>query len=463
MNQIDRTIRRPLAALAMVCFLMFFTGCGLFEPTGGAALSTPDAAHSATPGDTATPQPPSPAPTNRYSSTAEPSGEQAEEANGAGAYTITADTNESQKTYYSTQPDENALRVENGAVAGVDGARVEKMEGDSTSLENTVIYGLNAALLVRANAQLLLTNSEIFSAALGAGGVFAYGGTLQIQGGSIRAVGDSSYAVSAASGGVISLYEINLSTLGEMSPAVRAAAEGAVIIEGGITTSNGASSPVLSAAGSIDVKNATLRANHSEIAAINGGSVMLTDCAVTGRMGDVFSADVLIKPYAVALYRDANPGGQTSSFSMTRGALTALTGDLFYATNTTANIYLEGVALSIADGRALLRVSGNDGSRGWGEAGNNGADCTLIVQDQVLLGDIVVDAFSTVSVTLRGESTYTGTVNEAGTARAAEVTLEDGATWTLTGNAYLTSFTGRVSDIETNGYAVYVNGALLTN
>ena len=44
----------------------------------------------------------------------------------------------------------------------------------------------------------------------------------------------------------------------------------------------------------------------------------------------------------------------------------------------------------------------------------------------------------------------------------ATVTLEDEATWTLTDNAYLTAFTGRVGSIITNGFTVFVNGVALT-
>ncbi|MPM37834.1 hypothetical protein SDC9_84453 [bioreactor metagenome] len=103
-------------------------------------------------------------------------------------------------------------------------------------------------------------------------------------------------------------------------------------------------------------------------------------------------------------------------------------------------------------------MSGNDGSLGWGKAGRNGATCTLSANDQTLSGDIVVDEQSAVSLLLKGDSSYTGTVNTANTAKAAKVTLEDGSTWTLTGNAYLTAFSGRVSSIVTNGFTVYVDG-----
>jgi hypothetical protein len=68
-----------------------------------------------------------------------------------------------------------------------------------------------------------------------------------------------------------------------------------------------------------------------------------------------------------------------------------------------------------------------------------------------------------VAVTLKGDSTYTGTINTANTALAAKMTLEDGSIWTLTGNAYLTAFSGRVSSIVTNGFTVFVNGAVLAS
>ena len=74
----------------------------------------------------------------------------------------------------------------------------------------------------------------------------------------------------------------------------------------------------------------------------------------------------------------------------------------------------------------------------------------------------MVDELSSVSLILKGDSNYSGTVNTANTAKAAKVTLEDGAIWTLTGNAYLTAFSGRVSSIVTNDFTVFVNGKALT-
>ena len=457
-----QTLRRALAALLTLLCLAFAAGCTLFDPVVTVGTPSPAPVLSATPGETTRSVTPKAKPSDTPQSEPQISPDATpNEANGAGAYTIAADVSESKKTYYSEQADENALRVENGAIAGVDGASVEKRAGDASSLENTLQYGLNAAALARANAQLLLVNSEVLAGALGAGGVFAYGGRVQLQNSTVRATGASAYAIAAAGGGTVSAKETNLSTQGTASPAIVAAADGVVFLEGGVAVTGGEDAAVVDAAGKVTISGATLRANDAEAIAVNGGSVSLTDCAVSGRMSNA-AAGTQSAPYCVALYREHEFSNALSSFSMTRGVLSAMRGDLFYVTNTDASIYLEGVALSLGTGRALLHASGNDGSRGWGEAGKNGANCTLIAKDQILSGDIIVDERSSVSLTLRGGSAYTGAVNAANTG-SAKVTLEDGATWTLTGNAYLTTFTGRISGIIANGFNVFVNGVALIN
>lgn len=462
MKQQTKTLRRGFVMLVALLMLASFAGCSLTDPVIHVGTPSPSATEPSQPTETAAQQTPTVAPSATPDTTALPSATP-EEANGAGAYTITADTNESQKTYYSEKADENALRVENSAQVSIDGAQVQKRTGDASSLDNTMTYGLNAALLVHAGAQIDLINADILSTPLGAGGAFVYGGTLRLQNSTIRSTGASSISLGAGEDGSVTAQEVNLSSAGNLSPAIYAASGADVSVTGGMITTGGQQSPAVSASGSVTISCATLRANSAAAIAVNGGSVSLTDSAVSGRMSDLILADVLISPYCVALYRDRNAGSKQSAFSMKRGALTAFAGDLFYVPNTSATIDLEGVALTPAEGKALLWVSGNDGTRGWGEAGSNGADCTLTATDQTLTGDVVVDEHSSVTLVLRSDSTYSGTVNTANTARAAKVTLENGSTWSLTGNAYLTAFSGRVSSITTNGFAVYVNGTLLTN
>jgi hypothetical protein len=50
-------------------------------------------------------------------------------------------------------------------------------------------------------------------------------------------------------------------------------------------------------------------------------------------------------------------------------------------------------------------------------------------------------------------STEVGTVS---------VTLDDTSTWTLTGDSYITEFSGNAENVISNGYTLYVNGTALT-
>lgn len=459
----QRPYRKKTALVATAALMaLLLSGCGVVDSIVQLDSSSSQASESATAEHAATPATPQTKPKRSPKPTATLSAAEPTVAVGSGAYTIAASTSESQKTYYSELTDENALRVENAVTATLDNASIEKRSGDASSIADTVDRGLNAAVLVREGATLSLINSDMISSPLGAGGAFTQGGTIHLNGGYIRVSGDSSFGLGATAGGSVLTQETNVATQGENSPAIRTADEGNVSLDGGIVTTGGTNSPLMDASGIIIAKNATLRASVSAACLVNAGaSVALTDCAVSGRMGDVFSSDALISPYCVALYRSGENTEQKSVFSMMRGALTAQKGDLFYVTNTNATIYLEGVALSHGEDNLLLRVSGNDGSLGWGEAGSNGADCTLTANGQTLTGDIVVDELSSVSLLLKGDSNYTGTINAANTAKVAKVTLEDGCTWTLTGNTYLTAFSGRVSAIVTNGFTVYVNGQVL--
>ena len=123
----------------------------------------------------------------------------------------------------------------------------------------------------------------------------------------------------------------------------------------------------------------------------------------------------------------------------------------------TATIALTGVELSPANG-ILLRASVNDGSRGWGAAGANGAVVTMTADAQSLRGTILVDEISSLDLTLTGNSSFEGTVNPDGAAGRVSVKLEAGCSWTLTGDAYVSSFEGDLSAVDANGFHLYVSG-----
>lgn len=150
-----------------------------------------------------------------------------------------------------------------------------------------------------------------------------------------------------------------------------------------------------------------------------------------------------------------------STFNMKQGTLINNNGDLIYVTNTTSDITLENVNIvnNDSDGR-LLAVLGNDASHGWGTVGSNGGNVTFTAKDQKLDGKIEVDTVSTLKLTLSGSTEFNGTINivdnaENGTAvdNNAEVTVEEGATWNLSGDVKISKLTNN-GKINFNGYKI---------
>ena len=196
---------------------------------------------------------------------------------------------------------------------------------------------------------------------------------------------------------------------------------------------------------------------------ISDSTITLENCTVTGNMSDTQGASSDENVHNVMIYQsmsgDADVG--TSTFSMTGGSLTGRNGDLFYVTNTHCVLTLSGVTLRNEDADAyLLRIVGNSASHGWGAAGANGAQVEFTADAQTLEGDIVVDTISTLDLTLKNGSSFTGTVNiienaEGGAAVSdnAVVTIESGCTWTLTGDCVITSLVNN-GTIDFNGYTI---------
>jgi hypothetical protein len=132
---------------------------------------------------------------------------------------------------------------------------------------------------------------------------------------------------------------------------------------------------------------------------------------------------------------------------------------MLYVTNTDCTIDLSNVDLNLADNTNLLVVAGNDASRGWGMVGSNGGVCTFTASDQTLTGDIKVDSISKLTMNISDSSNYKGSINSDGTeASALSVTLDSSSTWTLTSDSYVTEFNGSLSNVNTNGHTLYVNG-----
>ncbi len=388
-------------------------------------------------------------------------GGQGGQTTGTSANTLTG--SETSGSFTASGTDENALLAA-GVSASLGQITVEKT-GDCTNTENSDFYGVNAGVLARDGASLTLDGGTVTTDAKGGNALFCYGEgtTLTARDLVIRTSQSNSGGIETAGGGTTVAENLDIETQGASAAAIRSdRGGGTVTVTGGSYVTHGTGSPAIYSTADITVSSATLNATASEALVIEGkNSITLENCDASGAMTGTYR-DGAENLQGVMIYQsmsgDANVG--KGSLTVTGGSLKTEAGDLFYVTNTTAEINLKGVALTLADG-ALLRVAGNDGSRGWGAQGANGGRVTLTAEDQALEGEIVVDEISSLRMTLSGSSAFTGTVNSEGEAGTVSLALKDNATWTLTGDAYLSSFQGDAAQIQTNGHHVYVAGTLL--
>ena len=396
-----------------------------------------------------------------------------------GAAEITSADSRSGETYASTTADESALLISTSDAVTITDPSVTK-SGDSDGGDNCSFYGLNAAVLVKDGAKAEITGGTVTSDAKGANGVFCYGGnggrngavgdgtTLTIRDVTIVTTGDGSGGIMTTGGGTTYAYDLTVTTSGRSSAAIRTdRGGGTVTVDGGTYTTSGLGSPAIYSTAAVTVSNAVLTSNLSEGVCIEGkNSITLNNCDLTAnntqRNGHATFLDSIMIYQSMS--GDADSG--TSSFTMTGGSLTSKSGHVFHVTNTNAVITLSGVRITNEDPENVLLSVCDDG---WSGAGNTAA---LKAVGQVLTGAVKVGSNSTLTLELTEGSSFEGFIdgritNAKGETVSAEagtvsLTLDAASTWTLTGDSYLSSFTGDPANITSNGYTVYVNGTALT-
>ncbi len=354
-------------------------------------------------------------------------------------------------TYTAEAADESVMEASGSTEATVTGSILQKLSGDATSANDSSFEGVNAAVRVYGNAVVNLADCLIEADAENATGVFAYdGGVIYIEDCTVNVTGGGAGGVQVAGGGT--LYGTNLTVTTASKAAIRSDRGGGIlVIDGGTYTSNGTGGcPSIYSTADITVSNAELVSNNSRAVIIEGkNSVTLYNCTLTGNDQSTKSGSVKAN---VLLYQSASGDASvgTSVFSMTGGSMTSCSGAMFYCTNTASVINLKDAELILSEDGSLLIVS--EGR--WGNDGSNGGDCTLNAEDQELNGTITVDSISSLDLNMTA-STFTGSIDGDG---EVNVTMDADSTWTLTGDSYITSFDGDLSQVDTNGYTLYING-----
>ena len=238
-----------------------------------------------------------------------------------------------------------------------------------------------------------------------------------------------------------------------------------MVVDGGTYTSNGIGSPAIYSTADISVNNATLTANGSEAICIEGlNSIHLFDSDLTGNMSDNEQNDCT---WNVILYQSMSGDSEVgnSTFEMNGGSLTAKNGGMFYTTNTESTITLSDVDITYADDNDFfLKCTGNSNQRGWGESGNNGADCLFTATKQEMQGDVVWDSISQLDFYMTDGSTLTGAVTDdesnagEGGDGYCNLYIGEDCTWTVTGDSTLTSLSNSGTIVDADGNTVTVKG-----
>ena len=340
--------------------------------------------------------------------------------------------------------------------------KVDKTAGATSNTEDGDFYGMNAGLLATDGATVTIKDATVNTSAQNGNGIFSYGQgtTVNVADTTITTTADNSGGIQTTGGATMSATNLTVETSGDSAAAVRSdRGGGTVVVDGGTYTSKGYNSPAIYSTANITAKNGTFTALVIE----GQNSITLENATVEGNMSDTKGSSSDTNVHNVMIYQSMSGDAEVgkAAFTMTDGNLISNNGDLIYVTNTHADINLTNVTIKNLDteGR-LLAVLGNDASHGWGTAGANGANVTMTTQNQTLEGAIEVDTISTLNLTLGKGTDFTGTIKivdnaDWGTAVAdnAVVTVEEGATWNLTGDVTLTSLTNK-GTINFNGHTI---------
>ena len=353
---------------------------------------------------------------------------------------------------------EHAIEV-NGETAEYSNVGVTKT-GDADG-DEADFYGENSAVFATEKGTLTMTDSLIETNGKHANAVFSYGEgtTVNISDSVIETQGDCSGGIMTTGGGTMNAENLTINTAGRSSAAIRSDRGGGTVnVSKGYYKTTGMGSPVVYSTADITVSDAYMESTASQGIVVEGkNSVTLNNDTLIAD-NNTKNSDKSDYYQAVMIYQsmsgDAAEG--TSSFTANGGSITNKNGDIFFVNNTATEISLSGVEITNEDAEGVfLRAE----AAGWGNEGSNGGKVNMTASGQVINGDMLVDDVSTLNLYLKEKSAFTGSINSSGQSGDVYVDIEDGSTWTLTADSYISGLTvGEGTAIDLNGHKLYVDG-----
>ncbi len=324
-------------------------------------------------------------------------------------------------------------------------------------------YGENAAVFATNGGTLTLKDMVVKTDGTHANAVFSYGEgtTVNIANAYIETSGNCSGGLMTTGGGTMNAENLTINTSGNSSAAIRSDRGGGTVnVTGGNYTTSGTGSPVIYSTADITVSDATMTSTASQGVVVEGkNAVTLNNVNLTAD-NNKKNSDKSSWYQAVMIYQsmsgDAAEGA--SRFAMNGGTLTNQNGDVFFINNTATEITLNNAQITNNGEGVFLRAA----AAGWGSEGSNGGQVTLNASNQIINGDMIVDSVSHLNLYLSNNASFTGAINSSGQDGEVYVEIEDGSTWTLTGDSYITGMTCGANAINLNGHKLFIDGTSYT-
>ena len=257
----------------------------------------------------------------------------------------------------STVSDQSVVYINNTGITILNSG-LTKESGDSSNIENSEFYGVNAAVLVQ-GGEVEITGGSITTKAKGANCLCATNkAKVTISGTTITSTASSSArGLHATYGGEITASNVTISsTGGSCANLATDRGEGVVTCSQCTLSTGGSGSPLIYSTGQITVSGSTGKSTMAQIAVVEGKNTATVkdksklECYGRGNRNNVDNCGVFLYQ---SMSGDAEDGVsnficQDSSLTISSESSVYSTAPMFLITNTKANINLEICVLVLA-------------------------------------------------------------------------------------------------------------------
>ena len=317
-------------------------------------------------------------------------------------------------TYTSSGSDQNVFLVINGGSLKISNAEIVKTGDASTNdskrssdvSDDYNFYGINSVILVVGEGSSAeITDCTVTSDCSGANAVFSTAGaTVDVSNVKIATTGNSSRGVYATYEGTINADHVDITTSGaHCAPIATDRGGGYVNVTNSKVQCSGDGSPCIYSTGDIKVENVVGVSTGAQAAVIEGkNSITMTDCDFTASGGN---NGLMLYQSMSGDAADSDATANCSTLTMTGTTIrNGSDGPMFYITNTTSVINLEGGnTLECSNGQLVNAAAGR-----WGKDGSNGGNLSLNIKGDSISDSVNADDISSVAVNILDGGEFTG-------------------------------------------------------